>query len=164
MTIKLNVILLTWPLCQFHQHFTLSFFLFESAFFRQNVTREKHFRTKSARKICWWNWDLDSEILMKLTLCDTISYPDPTRLCDIFTFEVSELLVDFKGKISLESKWKLKKNIKKVYFCSFLGFFSPITKENILLKNNWFLHAFTCFLNGLFENNRLLVCLSTISR
>jgi len=34
-------------------------FLYESAFCRQNVTREKHFRTKKARKNCWWNWHLE---------------------------------------------------------------------------------------------------------
>jgi len=44
-----------FALLGFHQHFTCTF-LYESIFFRQNVTREKNFRTKNARVKCWWNW------------------------------------------------------------------------------------------------------------
>jgi len=35
-------------------------FLYESAFCRQNVTREKHFCTKNTCEKCWWNWHLGS--------------------------------------------------------------------------------------------------------
>jgi len=42
---------------QFHQRFFVrKCFLYESAFCRQDVTREKHFHTKNARKKWWWNW------------------------------------------------------------------------------------------------------------
>ncbi len=41
--------------CQFHQRFTCVFFVRKS-FFRQNITREKYFRTKNARVKHWWNW------------------------------------------------------------------------------------------------------------
>ncbi len=52
--------------CQFHQNFTLAFFV-RKCFFCQSVTRENHFHTKNLHVKCWWNWLLVPPIYYLLT-------------------------------------------------------------------------------------------------
>jgi hypothetical protein len=58
-------------------------FLYKSAFFCQNITREKHFSMKNARVKWWWNWPHEIMFLASLFFNSSNFF----RFCEIvYTF------------------------------------------------------------------------------
>jgi len=51
--------------CQFHQHFTCMFFV-QKSFPLITFWQKKHFRTKTARVKCWWNWPQNSKVILNI--------------------------------------------------------------------------------------------------